>query len=113
MTGFLTRPLAGLFQESRRTQNASLVGRVVKITTERADHAFGQGEIDDGGGGITVEPLIDYEKAGANDWYDIPRRTGKPALIEVRIDPQAITTATTIDAIRKAAQERIAASSRT
>ena len=35
-----------------------------------------------GGGGITVEPLIDYEKAGANDWYDIPRRTGKPALIE-------------------------------
>ena len=35
-----------------------------------------------------------------------------PALIEVRIDPQAITTATTIDAIRKAAQDRIAAASR-
>jgi acetolactate synthase I/II/III large subunit len=26
--------------------------------------------------------------------------TGKPALIEVRIDPQAITTSTTLDAIR-------------
>ena len=33
-----------------------------------------------------------------------------PALIEIRIDPQAITTATTLDAIRKSALERIAAS---
>ena len=30
---------------------------------------------------------------------------GKPALIELRIDPQAITTATTLDAIRKSAQK--------
>jgi methyl-accepting chemotaxis protein len=35
-----------------------------------------------GSGSIAVEPLVDYEKAGANDWYDIPRRTGKDALIE-------------------------------
>jgi methyl-accepting chemotaxis protein len=33
-------------------------------------------------GPIAVEPLVDYEKAGANDWYDIPRRTQKTALIE-------------------------------
>ncbi|RZL04252.1 MAG: methyl-accepting chemotaxis protein [Rubrivivax sp.] len=33
-------------------------------------------------GSIAVEPLVDYEKAGANDWYDIPRRTGKDALVE-------------------------------
>ena len=33
-------------------------------------------------GTIAVEPLVDYEKAGANDWYDLPRRTGKDALIE-------------------------------
>lgn len=33
-------------------------------------------------GSIVVEPLVDYEKAGANDWYDVPRRTGKDALIE-------------------------------
>jgi acetolactate synthase I/II/III large subunit len=31
---------------------------------------------------------------------------GRPALIEVRIDPQAITTATTLDAIRLRAQKR-------
>ncbi len=35
-----------------------------------------------GSGDIKVEPLLDYEKAGANDWYDIPRRTGKTTLVE-------------------------------
>ncbi|HIV71126.1 MAG TPA: HAMP domain-containing protein [Candidatus Aquabacterium excrementipullorum] len=35
-----------------------------------------------GAGDIKVEPLLDYEKAGANDWYDIPRRTGKATLVE-------------------------------
>lgn len=34
------------------------------------------------GGSIAVEPLVDYEKAGANAWYDIPRRTLTPALLE-------------------------------
>lgn len=42
-----------------------------------------------GAGSIAVEPLLDYEKAGANDWYDIPRRTLKPALIEPYIYPVA------------------------
>ena len=35
-----------------------------------------------GSGEIKVEPLLDYEKAGVNDWYDIPRRTGKATLVE-------------------------------
>ena len=42
-----------------------------------------------GSGAIAVEPLLDYEKPGANDWYDIPRRTGKPALIEPYLYPVA------------------------
>ena len=42
-----------------------------------------------GSGQIAVEPLIDYEKAGANDWYAIPRRTLKDALIEPYIYPVA------------------------
>ncbi|MBH1988372.1 MAG: HAMP domain-containing protein [Burkholderiales bacterium] len=42
-----------------------------------------------GGGAIAVEPLLDYEKAGANDWYAIPRQTRKPALIEPYIYPVA------------------------
>ena len=35
-----------------------------------------------GSGQIAVEPLVDYDKAGANDWYAIPQRTLKDALIE-------------------------------
>ena len=35
-----------------------------------------------GSGDIKVEPLLDYEKTGVNDWYDIPRRTGKATLVE-------------------------------
>jgi methyl-accepting chemotaxis protein len=42
-----------------------------------------------GAGAIAVEPLLDYEKAGANDWYDIPRKTQKDALIEPYIYPVA------------------------
>ena len=42
-----------------------------------------------GSGQIAVEPLLDYEKAGANDWYDIPRRTRQDALIEPYIYPVA------------------------
>ncbi|MEZ5703820.1 MAG: methyl-accepting chemotaxis protein [Burkholderiaceae bacterium] len=34
-----------------------------------------------------MEALLDYEKAGANDWYDIPRRTLKPALLEPYVYP--------------------------
>ncbi|GLS16295.1 methyl-accepting chemotaxis protein [Hydrogenophaga electricum] len=34
------------------------------------------------GGPIAVEALVDYEKPGANAWYDTPRRSLKPALLE-------------------------------
>lgn len=54
ITSFLARPLGGLFQEGSRPGGQGLVGRTVKVTTERADHERGQGEIDDGAGGITV-----------------------------------------------------------
>jgi methyl-accepting chemotaxis protein len=42
-----------------------------------------------GAGSIAVEPLLDYEKQGANDWYAIPRSTRKSALIEPCIYPVA------------------------
>ena len=42
-----------------------------------------------GAGKIGVEPLLDYEKAGANDWYDIPRKTRRNALIEPYMYPVA------------------------
>ena len=34
------------------------------------------------GGKIIVEPLIDYEVEGAGDYYQIPKKTGKEALID-------------------------------
>jgi acetolactate synthase I/II/III large subunit len=40
------------------------------------------------------------ETAGFAPAFDRALKAGKPALIEVRIDPQAITTSTTLDAIR-------------
>ncbi|MFP8778857.1 methyl-accepting chemotaxis protein [Hydrogenophaga sp. RWCD_12] len=42
-----------------------------------------------GSGQIAVEPLLDYEKEGANDWYAVPRKTLKPALIEPYVYPVA------------------------
>ncbi|BEV72198.1 methyl-accepting chemotaxis protein [Paludibacterium sp. THUN1379] len=35
-----------------------------------------------GSGQIAVEPLVDYDKAGLNDWYEIPRQTMKDSMIE-------------------------------
>lgn len=54
ITSFLTRPLASVFTEKPRPGGKGLVGRTVKVTTERVDDQRGQGEVDDGGGGITV-----------------------------------------------------------
>ena len=64
-----------------------------------------------GAHGETVEETAQFAPALARALAATKASHG-PALIEVRIDPQAITTATTIDAIRKAAQDRIAAASR-
>jgi len=45
--------------------------------------------------GATVEETAQFAPA-----FESAVSAGKPALIEVRIDPQAITTSTTLDAIR-------------
>ncbi|MDH6230486.1 methyl-accepting chemotaxis protein [Mesorhizobium soli] len=34
------------------------------------------------GGKVGLEALVDYEKPGAGDWYLIPKKTGKPVLME-------------------------------
>jgi len=48
--------------------------------------------------GALVEKTADFSAA-----FDAARASGKPAVIHLKVDPQAITPATTIDAIRKAA----------
>jgi acetolactate synthase-1/2/3 large subunit len=49
--------------------------------------------------GALVENTADFTAA-----FDAALASGKPAVIHLKVDPQAITPATTIDAIRKAAQ---------
>jgi len=51
-----------------------------------------------GGHGATVERTADFAPA-----YERAVASGKPALIELRIDPDAITPATTLSAIREKA----------
>ncbi len=51
-----------------------------------------------GGHGETVEKTEDFPTA-----FERARAAGKPSLIEFRVDPQAITPATTLDAIRESA----------
>jgi acetolactate synthase I/II/III large subunit len=46
------------------------------------------------------------ETAGFAPAFERAAKSGKPALIELRIDPQAITTSTTLDAVRAKAQKR-------
>jgi len=49
-----------------------------------------------GGHGETVERTADFAPA-----FERAAASGKPALIEIRIDPDAITPATTLSAIRE------------
>ena len=54
ITSLMTKPLSGLFKEAHRPGGKGLVGRTVRITTELVDATRGQGEVDDGAGGITI-----------------------------------------------------------
>ena len=40
-----------------------------------------------GSGTIAVEPLVDYDKPGAGDYYQLPVKTGKPVLMEPYVYP--------------------------
>ncbi|PZP23376.1 MAG: chemotaxis protein [Pseudomonas kuykendallii] len=35
-----------------------------------------------GQGSVGLEPLADYDSAGLNDWYELPRRTGQDVMME-------------------------------
>jgi acetolactate synthase-1/2/3 large subunit len=54
-----------------------------------------------GGHGELVEATDQFAPA-----FERARASGKPALIELRIDPEAITTSTTLSALRQQALER-------
>ena len=86
----------GLYGTIRMHQEREYPGRVFGTALSNPDfsayaRAFG-------GHGETVERTVDFAPA-----YERAVASGKPALIELRIDPDAITPATTLSAIREKA----------
>jgi acetolactate synthase-1/2/3 large subunit len=84
----------GLYGTIRMHQEREYPGRVFGTELKNPDFAAYARAF--GGHGETVERTEDF--AGA---YERAAASGKPALIELRIDPDAITPATTLTAIRE------------
>jgi Protein of unknown function (DUF1449) len=54
LAGLAVRPLAGIFDDKERAGGTAHRGKTVKITTDRVDERSGQAELEDGGGGLTI-----------------------------------------------------------
>ena len=86
----------GLYGTIRMHQEREYPGRVFGTALSNPDFAAYARAF--GGHGETVERTADFAPA-----YERAVASGKPALIELRIDPDAITPATTLSAIREKA----------
>ena len=86
----------GLYGTIRMHQEREYPGRVYGTGLQNPDFAAYARAF--GGHGETVERTEDFAAA-----FERARASGKPALIELRIDPDAITPATTLSAIREKA----------
>ena len=86
----------GLYGTIRMHQEREYPGRVYGTGLQNPDFAAYARAF--GGHGETVERTEDFAAA-----FERSRASGKPALIELRIDPDAITPATTLSAIREKA----------
>jgi acetolactate synthase-1/2/3 large subunit len=86
----------GLYGTIRMHQEREYPGRVYGTELRNPDFAAYARAF--GGHGETVERTADFAPA-----FERAAASGKPALIELRIDPDAITPATTLSAIREKA----------
>jgi acetolactate synthase-1/2/3 large subunit len=84
----------GLYGTIRMHQEREYPGRVFGTELRNPDFAAYARAF--GGHGETVERTEDFAPA-----YERAAASGKPALVELRIDPDAITPATTLSAIRE------------
>jgi len=84
----------GLYGTIRMHQEREYPGRVYGTELRNPDFAAYARAF--GGHGETVERTADFASA-----YERASASGKPAIIEVKIDPDAITPATTLSAIRE------------
>jgi len=89
----------GMYGTIRMHQEREYPGRISGTELQNPDFAAFARAF--GGHGELVETTDQFAPA-----FERARASGKPALIELRIDPDAITTATTLSAIRKQALER-------
>jgi acetolactate synthase-1/2/3 large subunit len=86
----------GMYGTIRMHQEREYPGRVSGTELKNPDFAAYARAF--GGHGETVEKTEDFAPA-----YERAAASGKPALIELRIDPDAITPATTLSAVREKA----------
>jgi acetolactate synthase-1/2/3 large subunit len=89
----------GMYGTIRMHQEREYPGRVSGTELKNPDFAAYARAF--GGHGERVESTDQFAPA-----FERARSSGKPALIELRIDPEAITTGTTLSALRKQALER-------
>jgi len=82
-----------LYGTIRMHQERHYPGRV--IATELRNPDFAALARAYGGFGATVEKTADFAQA-----FAAAQASGQPAIIHLKVDPQAITPATTLDAIR-------------
>ena len=87
----------GMYGTIRMHQERDYPARVYGTTLQNPDFAALARAY--GAYGATVEETAQFAPAFERAAKETAS-SGKPALIEVRIDPQAITTSTTLDAIR-------------
>ena len=89
----------GMYGTIRMHQEREYPGRPIGTQLRNPDFAAYARAF--GGFGVTVEKTADFADA-----FAAARRSGKPAIIHLKVDPEAITPATTLAAIRKQAMER-------
>jgi acetolactate synthase I/II/III large subunit len=86
----------GMYGTIRMHQERDYPGRVVG--TELTNPDFAALARAYGGFGATVEKTADFAAA-----FEAAQKSGKPAIIHLKVDPEAITPVTTLGAIRKKA----------
>src|SRR5215472_14708729 len=89
----------GMYGTIRMHQEREYPGRVSASMLRSPDFAAYARAF--GGFGATIEQTDDFPAA-----FEAAQRAGQPAILHLKVDPEAITPATTLAAIRKAALEQ-------
>jgi acetolactate synthase-1/2/3 large subunit len=83
----------GMYGTIRMHQERHFPGRVIGTALKNPDFAAYARAF--GGFGATVEKTADFDSA-----FDAAQKSGKPAIIHVKVDPEALTPAMSLSAIR-------------